>query len=122
MALTGDLPDKNQAQMIDALLVSSIDHGVTPPSCQAVRTVTLTGSPLNAALAAGILAISKHHGGAIDDCMTVLSEAVQQKNQVGITAQEQAEKKVDEFKAAKKRFPGFGHRYHTKGPPGHKAF
>lgn len=122
LALTGELPPEKQALMIDALLVSSIDHGVTPPSCQAARTVTLTGSPLNAALAAGILAISKHHGGAIEDCMLVLAEAVKQKNQAGITAREQAEKTVDEFKAAKRRFPGFGHRFHTKDPRATRLF
>ena len=64
LTLTGELPTEKQARLIDAILVSSIDHGVTPPSCQAARTATLTGSPLNAALAAGILAISRHHGGA----------------------------------------------------------
>ena len=67
LAIKGELPSEKQAKMIDAMLVSSIDHGVTPPSCLSARTIASAGAPLNAALAGGILAISKHHGGAIEE-------------------------------------------------------
>ena len=122
LTVTGELPTEKQARMIDAILVSSIDHGVTPPSCQAARTATLTGSPLNAALAAGILAISRHHGGAIENCMQVLSQAVQYKRESGNTAEKQARLTVEEFREAKRRIPGFGHRFHTRDPRAIKLF
>jgi citrate synthase len=122
LALTGELPTEKQARLIDAILVSSIDHGVTPPSCQAARTATLTGSPLNAALAAGILAISRHHGGAIENCMQVLDKAVQQKRASGKTAQQQAQSTVVQYREKKRRIPGFGHRLHTRDPRAIKLF
>lgn len=64
----GELPSQNAGKMIEALLTSSVDHGATPPSVLSALTVASTGAPLNAAVAAGILAISKFHGGAIEDC------------------------------------------------------
>ncbi|HID62300.1 MAG TPA: hypothetical protein EYP49_06115 [Anaerolineae bacterium] len=59
----GDLPTAEQARLLEAILLSVIDHGVTPPSTQAARTVVCTGAPLVSAVAAGILAISEYHGG-----------------------------------------------------------
>jgi citrate synthase len=54
LAIFGDLPSPAVARMLDAILVASIDHGVTPPSTLAARTAASTGAPLNAALAAGM--------------------------------------------------------------------
>src|SRR4030042_5249853 len=76
LAIRGNLPTENETKILEAILVSSIDHGVTPPSCLAARTIASTGAPLNAAVAGAILAISKHHGGAIEDTMELLHEAV----------------------------------------------
>jgi len=122
LAIKGDLPTEKEARMIDAMLVSSIDHGVTPPSCLAARTIASTGSPLNAALAGGILAISKHHGGAIEDSMKVIREAVRRKRELSQTQEETATFLAKEYKEKSKRFPGFGHRIHTKDPRTIKLF
>lgn len=116
LAIKGELPDERISRMLDAILVSSIDHGVTPPSCIAARTIASTGSPLNAALAGGILAISRHHGGAIEDSMRMLLKAVERKRDANLTESEMAEIVVSESKAQKKRLPGLGHRIHTNDP------
>ena len=63
----GELPTQNQGRMVEAILTSSVDHGVTPPSVLSALTVTSTGAELNSAVAAGILSISRFHGGAIED-------------------------------------------------------
>ena len=122
LAIKGELPGEKEAKMIDAMLVSSVDHGVTPPSCQAARTVASTGSPLNAALAAGVLAISRHHGGAIEDSQKVFQEAVKRKREMNKTEAEMATILLKEFKEKNKRLPGFGHRIHTKDPRTPKLF
>ncbi len=116
LAITGELPDERTSLMLDAILVSSVDHGVTPPSCIAARTIASTGSPLNAALAGGILAISRHHGGAVEDSMRMLLDAVHRKKEAKLTDREIAEIVVRESKAQKKRLPGLGHRIHTNDP------
>jgi citrate synthase len=122
LAIKGELPSEREARMIDAMLVSSIDHGVTPPSCLAARTISSAGSPLNAALAGGILAISKNHGGAIEDSMKVFQEAVKQKKEMHKTQEEVAGIIVKEYKEKNKRLPGFGHRIHTEDPRSVKLF
>ncbi len=122
LAIKGELPSEKEARMIDAMLVSSIDHGVTPPSCLSARTIASAGSPLNAALAGGILAISKHHGGAIEDSMKVIQEAVRRKREMNKTEEEMAHIILTEYKEKNKRLPGFGHRIHTKDPRTIKLF
>ena len=66
LLLKGDLPSKEHGRMIDAILTACIDHGVTPPSSIASRTVASGGVPLPTAVAAGILSIGDAHGGAIE--------------------------------------------------------
>jgi citrate synthase len=57
----GELPSKGQASMIDALLVTSAEHGFSP-SAVAARMVAAGRSPLNAAMAAGMLGYGEAHG------------------------------------------------------------
>src|SRR2546430_621373 len=63
---TARIPAPPIARLMDAILVSSIDHGATPPSTLAARTTASTGASLSAAVAAGIMSINRHHGGAIE--------------------------------------------------------
>ena len=116
LAITGELPRPEYKRLLDAILVSSVDHGVTPPSAQAAMTVASTGSPLNAAIAAGVLAISTFHGGAIEGCMDVLKQAVAKTHIGGLSVEKAAAWAVQENEKAKSRIPGFGHRYHTDDP------
>src|SRR3989344_6123225 len=69
LILQGRLPDKNSERMLDAILTISIDHGVEPSSVVAARNVYSGGSPVQAAVAAGILAFGEYHGGAIEKAM-----------------------------------------------------
>ena len=114
LALTGDLPSPAVARLLDAIFVSSIDHGATPPSTLAARTAASTGAPFNAALAAGLLSINQHHGGAVEDCMRLLLETLASAPD-GDHARAAAEL-VAQYRAEKKRLPGFGHRVHTADP------
>lgn len=116
LTLTGEWPQKNEGKMIEAILVSVIDHGATPPSSLAARTIASTGAELNAAVAGGILAISHYHGGAIEECMVVLQEAVSYKRQKATSVEEAAAWVVESNARARKRISGFGHRLHTQDP------
>jgi len=122
LLLKGDLPSREQGILMDAMLVSSIDHGATPPSALAARTVASGGAPLTAAVAAGITAINRYHGGAIEGCMRVLLEAVERKRATGRDTATAAREIVDEYRAAKRRIPGYGHRVHTEDPRSVRLF
>lgn len=113
LALKGELPGPKVERMLDAILVSSIDHGVTPPSALAALNVASTGAGLTASLASGILAISRLHGGAVEDCMKMLVKAV---SLADLTVREAAELLVGEYVDSGRRLPGLGHRIHNKDP------
>jgi citrate synthase len=114
LALKGELPTPEVGRLMDAMLVSSIDHGATPPSALATRTVASTGATLSASIAAGVLSINRSHGGAIEGCMRLILEA-QGRLDEG-SREEVATRILAEMKAQKKRAPGFGHRVHSDDP------
>lgn len=114
LILTGKKPSDKVGRLMDAILVSSIDHGCTPPSALAARTVASTGATLSASVAAGIMAINRHHGGAIEDCARYLGGLLQQSKSNPID--EVAVAEVSRIKAEGERVSGFGHRIHTKDP------
>ncbi len=123
LAIMGRKPGPEIGQMIDAMLVASIDHGATPPSTLAARTATSTGAPINAALAVGILSINQHHGGAIQACMDMILDVLkrakehdQEHDQTIQTIDQAAAALVGSYQQAKKRLSGFGHRIHTHDP------
>lgn len=118
----GEMPSENIGKMIETILVSSVDHGTTPPSVLSALTVASTGAPLNAAVAAGILSISKFHGGAIEDCMLILKQAMEVVHNEDKTMDEAARQVISEYRAVKKRLSGFGHRVHTNDPRTPKLF
>lgn len=122
LLLKGEMPSENIGKMIEAILVSSVDHGTTPPSVLSALTVASTGAPLNASVAAGILSISKFHGGAIEDCMNILKSTLDIQKEKGISSTDAAKEIIQKFKAEKKRLSGFGHRLHTNDPRTHKLF
>src|SRR4026208_1703966 len=65
LLLMGELPSPSIGRMLNAVLVSSLDHGVTPPSTLAARNVATSGAPLKDCVAAGILAFRPPHRGGI---------------------------------------------------------
>ena len=118
----GELPSEQIGKMIEAILVSSVDHGTTPPSALSAITVASTGAALNASVAAGILAISQFHGGAIEECMHILNKAMDYKISHDCDLTEAAHQIISEYRYSKKRLSGFGHRLHTDDPRTKKLF
>jgi len=122
LLLKSKLPDKKEAQMMDALLTSSIDHGTTPPSTHTARLVASAGVPLPSAVAAGILAIGDVHGGAIEDGARILQDWVRKMNKNGWQHPTAAQKLLEHLKKEDMRMPGFGHRIHSNDPRTERLF
>lgn len=121
LLLCGRKPDRREQRMMDAILVSSADHGTTPPSTLATRTATSTGAPLNAAVAAGILSVNEFHGGAIEAC-TVFLRKVAEHERLGVGRDEAARDVLREAREQGRRVSGFGHRVHTNDPRARRLF
>lgn len=116
LLLLGELPSENQSKMLQAVLVSFCDHGVTPPSTQAARLMASAGSPVNACLAGGILAFGENHAGAIEIAMKMMQEGIKLEESSDISTDELAGKLLNYFLDNEKKVPGFGHRYHKEDP------
>jgi citrate synthase len=113
LILRGELPSRSIGKLFGAVLVSSIDHGVTPPSTLAVRNVATTGAPLRACVATGVLGFGMYHGGDIESCMRFLQQGLGLVRD-GLTHPQAAERLLAACQEAPP--PGFGHRIHTSDP------
>ncbi len=118
LVLKGELPSRAEAELMNAILVSSIDHGPTPPSVLGTRTVLSGGNSLNAAIAGGVLVIGDIHGGAIEQAAKILQEWAGKDGDVD----DLAGKLLDWLKETNTRMPGFGHQLHKVDPRTGKLF
>jgi len=116
LALKGDLPTPEVGRLLDAIFVSSVDHGAGPPSVLAARTVASTGAELHAAVAAGVLAISRLHGGAIEEGMKLFQAVARRAAEKNIAEEAAARDILAEMKVRGERASGFGHRVHSQDP------
>src|SRR6187397_1363300 len=113
LLLMGELPSPAIGRMLNAVLVSSLDHGVTPPSTLAARNVATSGAPLKDSVAAGILAFGRHHGGDIESCMRFLDTGLTMVRG-GKSMQQAANEIIADCVRDGQVPPGFGHRFHTR--------
>jgi len=121
LLLMGELPTPTIGRLLNAVLISTIDHGVTPPSTLAARNVATSGAPLKDSVAAGILAFGPHHGGDIERCMRFLDSGLNLVR-AGQSLQQAAERIVEECLKEGQKPPGFGHRFHTRDPRAARLF
>jgi len=116
LLLTGELPTPSIARLVDAMLVSFIDHGATPPSTLATRNVATTGASLRGAVAAGVLGFGRYHGGDVLACRQLFDEGLalaRSGQSIAGAATILVERLVDANEIPP---PGFGHRFHTVDP------
>lgn len=112
LVLKGELPNKKQERMFEAILVSSVEHGLGPPSTTVARTVASTGNSVNTAIAAGISAIGEYHGGAGEAAAEIFQKALKTGKRIDVAAKTI----VDEVIKSGKRMPGYGHSVYTVDP------
>jgi len=112
LLLVGELPEPKAGNIVEAILVAVVDHGPKAPGARTARTVASSGAGLSAAVAAGVLAITRYHGGAIEDAMTVLDETVS----MGLDPYEAATEIVGRYRSRGLRIAGIGSRTHQEDP------
>src|SRR5918999_2763336 len=76
LLLMGEVPSPGMGRLMEAMLVSFIDHGITPPSTLAARNTATTGAALRACVEAGLPGFGKYHGGDIESCMQFLDNGL----------------------------------------------
>lgn len=113
----GRMPSKEEGKLLDAILISSSDHGPGSPSAATAR-LACSGNrgSLSSSIAAGVLAIGDEHGGAGWACMDLIGQGVALAKAEGISMEEAARRVAEESRARKARLPGLGHRQHSEDP------
>lgn len=113
----GELPSPAVQRLINAILVASADHGADSPSALAARIVASGNRRgMEAAIAAGILAIGDAHGGAGSECMEMIAHGVARAQREALSIEEAAARIVAEVKQTGRRLPGLGLRARKTEP------
>ncbi|MDQ4117639.1 MAG: citryl-CoA lyase [Actinomycetota bacterium] len=108
-------PPPGHREMIDALLVTLADHGVTPSSLAA--RLTLLGAPeaMQAAVAAGLCGAGSRFLGTLENAGVILTDALERHPDRPLP--EIADAVVADAKAARQPVIGIGHPEHKRGDP-----
>jgi citryl-CoA lyase len=121
LLLMGEVPSPGIGSLMEAILVSFIDHGATPPSTLAARNTATAGASLRSCVAAGVLGFGRYHGGDIESCMQFLDAGLELVRH-GSSYQDAAKAIVQRWHEKGELLPGFGHRFHTRDPRAARLF
>lgn len=117
LVTVGEMPSPAVARVMDAVLVSAAEGGAQSPSVLVARTVASCGAPITSAMAAGALAISKYHRGAVEGAMRQLVAIREEAASGGMQLDEACREAVRRRVERKERLEGFGHRVHKEVDP-----
>ena len=116
LLLRGDLPDEDQAELLDIALMSAVDHGPQAPSIAIARMAATCGVGLNNAVASAVNVLGDVHGGAGEQAMALYQDTAGRMEE-GAELVAAVEAELANFAAGGGRFlPGFGHRFHPIDP------
>jgi succinyl-CoA synthetase alpha subunit len=116
-AVTGEAsPDLKKARLLEAVIVASIDHGVTPPSAQATLIASSVRASYEVAVAQGVGAITDVHGGAGEKAAVFFRRAAALAAEKGLSPGDAVREVIREYVRQGKRIEGMGHRVHTLDP------
>ncbi len=116
LMVRGDLPTPDQALLLEAALVASVDHGPQAPSIAVARMAVTCGAELNGAMASAVNVLADIHGGPGQQCME-LYEHVCNELVSGTPLPAAVDKVLDRHTTEfGKIIPGFGHRWHPVDP------
>ena len=116
MELTGRVPNPQESRMFNAMVVTLVEHGITPSAL--VARMTYLGAPesLQGAVAAGLCGLGTVFVGSIEGAAKMLSECMPKAdNEAELAAM--AATVVESFQAQRRIVPGIGHPFHKPIDP-----
>src|SRR5215470_10174281 len=115
LLITGALPTRPQAQVLDACLVAIAEHGLVP-SVQAARMTYAAGpEAMQGAVAAGILGCGSVILGSAENAGRLLARVIERT--AGNDTAAAAREIVQDLRAALAAIPRYGHPQHKAADP-----
>lgn len=108
LCLKGELPSRNVAKMLDALILAITDHGLVGAATPPARIVCAGNPDPIKGLCAGILSIGVVTGSPKESARFIKGAYRMMKEQ-NLSPEQAADKIVDDYVANKKRLLGVGH-------------
>jgi len=105
LELTGRAPDAKESKLFNAMVVTLVEHGITPSALAARLTYLGAPEALQGAVAAGLLGLGSVFVGSMEGVARLLSESVS------------SNKDAKAIVAETKRIPGLGHPIHKPVDP-----
>jgi citrate synthase len=110
--ILGRLPTPPQTKLVDACLVTLMEHGLTPSALATRLVYSSANEAMQAAVAAGLLAVGSRFVGTTEGCGALLSRII-----AAADREAEAQRIVMEFRASRSPVPGFGHPFHKPDDP-----
>jgi citrate synthase len=112
----GELPTKAQGALLEAALMSAVDHGPQAPSIAIARMAATCGVGLNSAMASAVNVLGDVHGGAGEQAVELYQD-IAERIDAGAPQDDAVRDGLQAFAAAHgKVISGFGHRFHPVDP------
>ena len=108
----GRQPTPAQRRMVDAVLVTLMEHGMTPSVIAARMVYSSSPENLQAGVAAGLLAVASRFVGTMEPAAELLARIV-----AAADGPAEARRIADEHRARRAPMPGFGHHLHRPDDP-----
>lgn len=116
----GELPNHAESTLLEAALVSAVDHGPQAPSIAIARMTMTCGGSLNNAMASAVNVLDDVHGGAGEQAVE-LYQMILEHHADGSPLEAAVSTGIAEWQHTRtKIIPGFGHRFHPVDPRGPK--
>ena len=116
LEITGRMPNPKEAEVFNSLLITLVEHGMTPQA-MAARLVNLAApEALQAAVAAGLCGVGSVFAGGSEQIAKVLQEAFKNRKD-GASIADMAGAIVADFAARRQPIPGIGHPLHKPIDP-----
>jgi citrate synthase len=117
--LLGQRPSAAQAKILDAVLVTLMEHGITPSTIVSRLIYDSCPEAVQAAVAAGLLGVGSTFVGTMEGCAANLEEILCAAEGEAARAGEVARARAiaQRVRAAKQPIPGFGHPHHKPDDP-----
>ncbi|MCA7082155.1 citryl-CoA lyase [Cupriavidus sp. DB3] len=116
LMLRGELPPPGQAALLDAALMSAVDHGPQAPSIAVARMAATCGVGLNNAMASAVNLLGDVHGGAGEQAVALYLD-IAARADAGLALPEAVRAGLQAWRELHGKYvSGFGHRFHPVDP------